>query len=146
MPPNREAAGQTAAEELYELGLFLGTGTLPNGSPSFDLGSTPTRGEALVMLVRLLGAEDTARAGHFSHSFTDTGWTDAYIGYAYVNGITSGVSSTKYGTDSEATLAQFLTFVLSALGYSDVDWQDPYPAADAIGRTTPEEMAFTART
>lgn len=142
VPPGRDAAGQAAAEELYRLGLFQGVGTLPDGSPNFDLDRTPTRGEALVMLVRLLGAEDEALAGHFSHTFTDTGWADSYIGYAYTNGITNGLSGTEYGTGSDATLAQFLTFVLRALGYSDVDWQNPYPTADAVGLYYPEEDGF----
>lgn len=132
-PPARKTAGQAAAEELYELGLFLGNGKLPNGSPNFELDRTPTRGQALVMIVRLLGAEKEALNGKYSHPFTDADWADAYIGYAYANHITSGVSSTKYGTYREITLSQFLTFVLRALGYSDVDRQNPYPTADAVG-------------
>ena len=44
VPPGRTAAGQAAAEELYELGLFLGSGTLPNGSPNFDLDRIPLTG------------------------------------------------------------------------------------------------------
>lgn len=141
-PPDRTAAGQTAAEELHELGLFLGIGDLPDGSPNFDLARTPTRGEALVMLVRLLGAEQEAKTGHYSHTFTDTGWADAYVGYAYANGITQGVSSTQYGTYSDVDLAQFLTFVLRALGYSDVDWQNPYPTAEAVGLYYPAGEGF----
>ena len=139
----RDAAGQAAAEELYELGLFLGSGKLPDGSPNFDLDRTPTRGEAVVMLVRLLGAEDEAQAGHFSHPFTDTtGWADAYLGYAYTNRIANGISGTKYGTYNETTLDQFLTFVLRALGYSDVDWRNPYPTADAAGLYYPVGDGF----
>lgn len=133
MPSDRDAAGQSAAEELYELGLFRGVGSLPDGSPNFELDRTPTRGEAVVMLVRMLGAEDEALTGHYSHPFTDAGWADAYIGYAYTNRITTGVSDTKCDADGYATLAQFLTFVLRALGYSDVNWEDPYPTADAVG-------------
>lgn len=142
-PPGREAAGQAAAEALYELGLFQGVGTLPNGSPNFDLGRTPFRGEAVVMLVRLLGAEDEALAGHFSHPFTDTeDWADAHIGYAYTHGITNGTASTIYGTYSSIDLAQFLTFVLRALGYGDVDWENPYPTADAVGLYYPDGGGF----
>lgn len=133
VPSGRVAAGQSAAEELYELGLFRGVGSLPDGSPNFELDRAPTRGEAIVMLVRMLGAEDEALTGHYSHPFTDAGWADAYIGYAYTNRITSGVSDTKCDAEEYATLAQFLTFVLRALGYSDVNWEDPYPTADAVG-------------
>lgn len=142
-PPGRTAAGQAAAEELYELGLFLGSGTLPNGSPNFDLDRTPYRGEAVVMLVRLLGAEEEAKSGQFSHSFTDAAeWADAHIGYAYTNGITNGVSTTKFGTYSSIDLPQFLTFVLRALGYNDVDWRNPYPTADAVGLYYPDGDGF----
>lgn len=141
-PPGRDAAGQAAAEALYELGLFLGGGNLPDGSPDFELDRTPTRAEALVMLVRLLGAEEETKTGRYSHPFTDAGWADAYIAYGYTNGITKGVSSTEYGIDEDATLAQFLTFVLRALGYSNVDWQNPYPAADAVGLYYPEGEGF----
>ena len=141
--PGRITSGQAAAEELYKLGLFLGSGTLPDGSPNFELERTPFRGEAVVMLVRLLGAEAEAQAGHFSHPFTDAaGWADACIGYAYVNGITNGVSSTQYGTYSNVDLPQFLTFVLRALGYSDVDWRNPYPTADAAGLYYPTGEGF----
>ena len=142
VPPGREAAGQAAAEELYKLGLFLGNGKLPNGSPDFELDRTPTRGEALVMLVRLLGAEREAQTGQYSHPFTDAGWADAYIGYAYTNHITSGVSATEYGTYSDITLAQFLTLVLRALGYADVDWRNPYPTAGTAGLYYPQGEGF----
>ena len=141
-PPGRDAAGQAAAQELYELGLFQGSGSLPDGSPNFSLDRAPTRAEALVMLVRLLGAEQEALTGDYSHTFTDAGWADAYIGYAYTNGITQGVSSTEYGANSNATLAQFLTFVLRALGYSDVDWRNPYPIAEAVGLYYPVGEGF----
>lgn len=141
-PPGRDAAGQAAAEELHELGLFLGSGNLPDGSPNFELDRTPTRAEALVMLVRLLGAEEEAKTGHYSHPFTDADWAGAYIGYGYANRITYGVSSTEYGTDEDATLEQFLTFVLRALGYSDVDWENPYPVAEAVGLYYPVGGGF----
>lgn len=141
-PPGRGTAGQAAAEALYELGLFRGTGKLPDGSPNFDLDRTPTRGEALVMLVRLLGAEEQARTGRYSHPFTDSGWADAYIGYAYTDGIAKGASSTQFGTSTDIDLAQFLTFVLRALGYNDVDWRDPYPTADAAGLYYPGGDGF----
>ena len=141
-PPDRAAAGQAAAEELYELGLFRGVGDLPDGSPNFDLDRTPNRAEALVMLVRLLGAEEEALTGQYTHPFTDPGWAGAYIGYAYTNGITNGVSATEYGSRSDVKPYQFLTFVLRALGYGDVDWKNPYPLADAIGLYYPTGDGF----
>ena len=49
-----------AAETLYGLGLFQGTGTDAAGRPNYDLERAPTRAEAVTMLVRLLGKEDAA--------------------------------------------------------------------------------------
>ena len=40
-PPDRIAAGQAAAEELYGLGLIQGSGKLPDGSPDFALDRVP---------------------------------------------------------------------------------------------------------
>ena len=80
-----------AAETLYELGLFKGTGTNPDGTPIFDLDKTPTRNQAIIMLVRLLGKEEEAKAGTWKIPFTDV--SDAmrpYIGYAYTNGLIPG--------------------------------------------------------
>ena len=142
VPSDRASAGQSAAEELFELGLVKGTGKLPDGSPNFDLARTLTRGEAVVMLVLLLGAEEDALTGDYSHPFTDAGWADAYIGYAYANHLTNGVSDTEYNTQGETSLSQFLTLVLHALGYSDVDWRNPYPVADAVGLDYPMGEGF----
>ena len=50
-----EPDAQCAAESLYQLGLFNGTGTYADGSPKFELDRAPTRFEAVTMLVRLLG-------------------------------------------------------------------------------------------
>lgn len=60
-----------AAEELYARGLFKGTGTDSDGLPIFDLDRTPTRNEAVTMLVRLLGEESEALSGTWQMPFTD---------------------------------------------------------------------------
>lgn len=120
---------QDVAEDLRDLNLFKGV-----SAADFDLDRAPTRVEALVMLVRLLGKENAALNGNFSHPFTDVPeWADKYVGYAYSNGITKGISATKFGTDN-ATSAMYFTFVLRALGYSDgsgkdFTWDNPYQLA-----------------
>ena len=45
--PSMAASGdwQSAAEYLYELGLFRGTGTSSDGTPVFELERSPTRTE-----------------------------------------------------------------------------------------------------
>ncbi len=120
---------QDIATDLKDLNLFKGV-----SDTDFDLDRAPTRVEALVMLVRLLGKENAALQGKFSHPFTDVpAWADKYVGYAYSNGITKGISANKFGTDN-ATCAMYFTFVLRALGYSDgsgkdFSWDNPYQLA-----------------
>ena len=54
----------SCADELYDLGLFKGTGTDANGNPEYSLDAAPTRAEAVTMLVRLLGKEPKPRRAH----------------------------------------------------------------------------------
>lgn len=109
------------AQTLYELGLFRGTGTNPDGTPIFALGNTATRMQALIMLIRLLGLEDEALSTTTVNPFSDVdnaGVGAKYAAYAYEVGLTKGIGNGKFGT-SAATPAQYLTFVLRALGYDD---------------------------
>ena len=120
---------ESYAIKLKELGLFYGV-----GENDFDLERAPTRIEALVMLIRVLGAENKALNGNWKHPFTDVpAWADKYVGYAYEKGLANGVSLTEFGT-ANATSAQYLTFMLRALGYSDTTgndftWDKPYDLA-----------------
>ena len=73
-----DPAAETAARELYDLGLFQGTGTDANGQPVFSLDRTLTRQEAVIMLVRLLGKEAEALACGWPSPFADhADWADA---------------------------------------------------------------------
>ena len=131
-----------AANHLYELGLFKGVGTNPDGSPDFALERAPNRVEALVMLIRLLGKDAEATGGGWTHPFTDVpGWADEYVGYAYEKKLTSGVSATNFGT-GDATAQMYLTFVLRSLGYSDAaggqfTWDKPEALAGSVGILPP---------
>ena len=115
--PSAEAA--QAAQTLYDLGLFKGTGTNPDGTPIFALEKTPTRNQALIMLIRLLGKEDEALNGTWSIPFTDVseGMTP-YVGYAYTNGLTAGTTATTFGGTKTIKANQYVTFLLRALGYT----------------------------
>ncbi len=121
------------AQDLKELGLFKGV-----SDTDFALGRKPTRVEALTMLIRLLGKEKTAVQGSWKHPFNDVpAWADSYVGYAYQNGITNGVSDTSFGT-GDANSQMYLTFVLRALGYTDKNgedflWNNPYTLAKTAG-------------
>jgi len=108
---------EKAADALNSLGLF-------NGSEAgYELERTPTRGEALVMLLRLTGQAGDALTERCTHPFRDGGWADAYIGYAYQRGLTSGISADTFGTGQEATARQYAAFLLRALGYQDFDYE-----------------------
>lgn len=113
------------AQNLKSLGIFRGV-----SDTEFDLGRAPTRVEALIMLVRLLGKEAEAQQGNYKHPFTDVPqWADAYVGYAYEKGLTNGISETEFGT-ADANVRMYLSFVLRALGYSekenDFSYDDPF--------------------
>ncbi len=132
-----------AADYLYCIGLFKGTGTDDVGDPYYDLDTALTRQQALVMLIRLLGKEAEATGSYWWHPFTDVDdWASSYVGYAYQKGITNGISATKFGGGATpSTAAQYVTFVLRALGYvegayGDFIWSDPWTLSDSIGLTS----------
>ena len=64
-------SAKDAAESLNSLGLFNGVGTNADGTPNFDLDRTPSRNEAVTMLVRLLGKENEAKSQEWETPFQD---------------------------------------------------------------------------
>lgn len=128
-----------SAQLLYNLGLFRGTGTNPDGSPDFSLTRAPTRAESVTMLVRLLGGEQEALSKGYKAPFTDVPeWAKHYVGYAYQKGYTKGMSATEFGSARATTTAQYLTFLLRALGYkdgTDFKWDTPWTLTDSVGIT-----------
>ena len=139
--PTASAARPTAggaADALYALGLVGGYGKNADGSVNFALGEKLTRAQAFVLVVRFVGAEKDATLSVQSHPFTDVpAWANPYIGYVYANGITKGVSETKFDPDTEVSEAAFLTIMLRVLGYNDgagdFRWDDPYTLAQSVG-------------
>ena len=102
------------ADSLHEMGLFQGT---QNG---YDLDRTPTRAEAAVMLVRLLGKEAEAKALTYTAPFTDLkGWEKPYVQYLYSNGLANGTKRTTFHPTGKCTAQMYAVFLLRALGYSD---------------------------
>lgn len=136
-----------AADALYSLGLFSGTGTNADGTPIYDLDRAPTRQEAITMLVGLLGKKEEALAGNWDIPFTDVaGWAKPFVGYAYANGLTSGTSATTFGGNDLVSAAQYLTFVLKVLGYEagkDFQWNKAWELSDTIGLTSGQYNAET---
>lgn len=102
------------ADALKAIGLFSGT------SKGYELDRAPTRLEAAVMLVRLLGKETEAKTLNLQHPFTDVPvWANVYVGYMYVNGLSTGIGNQLFGSDKLVDGKSYMTFVLRALGYSD---------------------------
>lgn len=108
----------SVAEELSAIGVFRGT------AGGFELDRAPTRSEAAIMLVRLYGAEDEAKAayeaGEISMPFTDVSETAApSVAWLYSQGITNGTSATTFGASSPCSAKMYCAFLLRALGYED---------------------------
>lgn len=128
-----ELTPEVLASDLKTLGLFKGV-----SDTDFALDRKPTRTEAIVMLIRVLGQEETALTGTWEHPFDDVPtWAEPYVGYAYTNGLTGGISATEFGSNNIAPDYMYLTFVLRALGYSDAGgdfvWNEPYKLASDVG-------------
>ena len=126
------AEQSAAADELYTLGVLRGS------SSGFGLDDGATRQEALTMVIRMLGRENTALSGTYKHPFRDVAaWADGYVGYAYQKGLARGVSATAFGGDRTVTVSQYLVFVLRALGYSDAKgdfaWNAPWALSVKLG-------------
>ena len=135
---NRDLTSQEGqAIRLERLGLFLGVGEDENGFTDFDLDRTPSREEAVTMLVRALGKGTEAAEMGKTHPFTDVpAWADGYVSYAYDQGLTKGTSDTTFGAGDTATGAMYVTFMLRALGYADgtdFTWDDPWALAEDCG-------------
>ena len=155
--PNPNAAkktvdADTAANALHALGLLAGVGNNADGSVNFDTAGSLTRAQSITQVVRFLGAEKAATSETNAHPFTDlASWAVPYISYAYANGITQGVSATKFDGDSAMSEAAFLTAILRVLGYVDKNdgsgdfiWSDPYTLALDVNliKTTDKNANF----
>lgn len=131
---------ESLADALNELGLFSGTSIDKNGNPVYSLDIAPTRQQAMVMLIRLMGKEDDALNGTYSHPFTDVNsWADRYVAYAYEKGLTSGTGETTFGGNQTINAKQYITFLLRALGYDDskgdFSYNNVLSFSDSIGLT-----------
>ena len=111
------------ASSLKTLGLFRGSDTAYG--EGFDLEKAPTRMEALIMLIRLLGEESEALSCTAYQPFTDVpDWAQPYAAYAYSKGYTNGVGPTTFGTTMSASAEMYTEFLLRALRYSSTAQSD----------------------
>ncbi|MBO4915837.1 MAG: S-layer homology domain-containing protein [Oscillospiraceae bacterium] len=130
-PSTTEPDYNAMASALKTLALFKGSDT--GFGEGFDLELAPTRIQALIMLIRMLGEEEAALACTAPSPFKDipaTHWGRAYVAYAYEKGYTNGVEDNKFAPDRTASAAMYVEFILRALGYSSTAQTDITTAVD----------------
>lgn len=139
----------SSAEALHDLGLFQGTGTNADGTPIYDLDKTPSRNQALIMLVRLLGKEAEAKNGAWDIPFTDvSAEMKPYVGYAYANGLTTGYTAESFRGGQKVSGNQYVSFLLRALGYEsgkDFEVAKATELSDQIDLTAGQSLAGFTR-
>ena len=134
------AAEYTAqADGLNKLGLFKGT---ENG---YELDKNFTRAEGAAMLVRLLGKENEVLDTQPTGLFVDVpanDWAAPYVEYCYNHSITKGTGDSRYSPEEAMSGSQYITLVLRALGYENVEPENADIAAAEYGLLS----SLTART
>lgn len=137
------------ASALKAMHLFQGSYT--GYGQGFDLEMAPTRLQALIMFIRVLGEESEALAWNGFCPFNDVqaGTNGArYVGYAYEKGYTNGYSATEFRPSSPVNARQYTEFVLRALGYSsaaNTDLSNALFRARSAGLLTEGEAAMLQR-
>jgi len=125
------------ADELHDMKMFLGT------DAGYELDKVPTRAQAAVMLVRLLGQEEYAKGAYASAAITNpfvdaaVDWAAPSIAYLYSNGLTNGMGKNEHGEPvfgmySDCSAQMYSTFLLRALGYKDTGDQPDFSYAGAV--------------
>lgn len=107
------------AAALKAMKLFKGSFT--GYGEGFDLEVAPTRLQALIMFIRVLGEEEEALAYTGTTPFHDIApgtQAEKYVGYAYAKGYTNGYSATTFRPSQTIPVNQYMEFMLRALGYS----------------------------
>ena len=113
------------AAALKSLHLFKGTFT--GYGEGFDLEAAPTRLQALIMFIRVLGEEEQALAWSGTTPFKDIekgSQAEHYVGYAYEKGYTNGYTATSFKPAGAVNASQYTEFVRRAMGYSSAANKD----------------------
>lgn len=137
------------AAALKAMHLFQGSYT--GYGQGFDLEAAPTRLQALIMFIRVLGEESEALAWNGTCPFSDVqaGTNGAkYVGYAYEKGYTNGYSATEFRPSGPVNARQYTEFILRALGYSsaaNTDLSDALARGQSAGLLTEGEAAMLQR-
>lgn len=102
------------AEKLNVLSIFKGT------DKGFQLDRPPTRIEAGIIFVRLVGGEEEALTNKYPHPFTDVPkWGQDYVGFLYKHKLTKGINESKFGSRKIVKSSEYMTMALRSIGYHD---------------------------
>ena len=133
------------ASALKTLHLFKGSYT--GYGSGYDLELAPTRIQALIMFIRVLGEEEEALAFTAEIPFTDIAkgsLSEHYVSYAYAMGYTNGYTATTFRPNQTISANQYMEFLLRALGYSsaaNTDLSATMTVAQNAGVITAAEAA-----
>jgi len=99
---------------------------LKGDETGFRPADTLTRAEACVIIIKMLGELDFAKAAK-TDKFDDISghWAEKYIAYCAEQGLISGLGDGKFGPDSELSGYAFALMILRAVGYN--------PSVEGIG-------------
>lgn len=134
------------AQALKTMHLFKGSFT--GYGQGFDLEMAPTRIQALIMFIRVLGEEEAALAYTGTTPFTDIAkgsQSEKYVGYALSRGYTNGYTATSFRPNQAVSANQYTEFMLRALGYSsaaNTDLSGTMSNALANGVLTESEVSM----
>lgn len=99
-----------------------------------------TREQAIIVLIRMMGEEEQAKAAGSKISFRDVKdpYYKPYISYAQQKGWTTGRTNTVFGYNDQVTAEEFSAFMLRALDYGDFageNFKEVMPLAETLGIT-----------
>ncbi len=127
-----------AANALCEMGIFTG-----DAQGNFNPNSTITRAETAVIMCRLMGVEEDAKALKES-PFSDvpaSHWAVSYIAKATELGIINGDGTGNFRPSDSVTYEQIIKMLVCAWGYGNIaEEKGGYPSGYL---TMAEEMGFT---
>ena len=110
-----EGEALRAADTLHTLGLVSGT-----VGGDYALEEPATRAQAVVLLVRLSGAEVDSGSGSWSSGFQDVpAWAAPAVNYAARQGWAAGFTQLEFRPNQAVTANAWCAFLLRMLGYHD---------------------------
>lgn len=122
------ADGKAAGQKLQELGVINGT------SNGLDENEEWLRQDVTVLIARLLGSEEAAKATANTHGFEDldSKFYNGFVSWAKEKGYFNGESATKFGVGNPITNQQFAAVLLRVLNV-DVEYAEAFDKAVELG-------------